>query len=77
MSLLWLIYTQIVCSMKLEKYTFSDERVSEKLNKIKLIKFDITETLKNSKYLQSMMVFGAPALFSLMKMVMKLLMREL
>ena len=53
-----------VACKELEKYTFSDERVSEKLNKLKLIKFDITETTEeHSKYLQSMMVFGPPALF--------------
>ena len=39
-------------------------RAAEKLNKLKLIKFDITETTEeHSKYLQSMMVFGPPALF--------------
>ena len=53
-----------VACKELEKYTFSDERVSQKLNKLKLIKFDITETTEeHSKYLQSMMVFGPPALF--------------
>ena len=53
-----------VACKELEKYTFSDERVSEKLNKLKLIKFDITETTEeHSKYLQSMMIFGPPALF--------------
>ena len=39
-------------------------RESARLNKLKLIKFDITETTEeHSKYLQSMMVFGLPALF--------------
>ena len=53
-----------VACKELEKYTYSDDRVSEKLNKLKLIKFDITETTEeHSKYLQSMMVFGPPAIF--------------
>ena len=53
-----------VACKELEKYTFSDERVSAKLNKLKLIKFDITDTTEeHSKYLQSVMVFGPPALF--------------
>ena len=53
-----------VACKELEKHTFSDERVSAKLNKLKLIKFDITDTTEeHSKYLQSVMVFGPPVLF--------------
>ena len=53
-----------VACKELEKYTFSDRRVSEKLNELKLIKFDITNTTEeHSKYLQNMMIFGPPALF--------------
>tara|TARA_B100000676_G_scaffold244571_1_gene246714 strand:- start:2856 stop:4607 length:1752 start_codon:yes stop_codon:yes gene_type:complete len=53
-----------VACKELEKYTFSDRKVSEKLNELKLIKFDITNTTdEHSKYLQNMMIFGPPALF--------------
>ena len=53
-----------VACKELEKYTFSNRKVSEKLNGLKLIKFDITDTTEeHSKYLQNMMIFGPPALF--------------
>ncbi len=53
-----------VACKELEKYTFSDPRVSVILNQFKLIKFDITNTNEeHSKYLQSMQIFGPPALF--------------
>jgi thiol:disulfide interchange protein len=53
-----------VACKELEKYTFSDPKVSEILNQFKLIKFDITNTSEeHSKYLQSMRIFGPPALF--------------
>ena len=53
-----------VACKELEKYTFSDPKVSKILNQFKLIKFDITNTdEKHSKYLQSMRIFGPPALF--------------
>ena len=53
-----------VACKELEKYTFSDPKVSNILNQFKLIKFDITNTdEKHSKYLQSMRIFGPPALF--------------
>ncbi len=53
-----------VACKELEKYTFSDEKVSVILNTLKLIKFDITDTTDaHSKYLQEMRIFGPPALF--------------
>ena len=53
-----------VACKELEKYTFSDPKVSAILNQFKLIKFDITRTNEDhSKYLQSMRIFGPPALF--------------
>ena len=53
-----------VARKELEKYTFSDPKVSKILNQFKLIKFDITNTNEeHSKYLQSMRIFGPPALF--------------
>jgi thiol:disulfide interchange protein DsbD len=53
-----------VACKELEKYTFSDPKVSMILNQFKLIKFDITNTNEeHSKYLQSMRIFGPPALF--------------
>jgi thiol:disulfide interchange protein DsbD len=53
-----------VACKELEKYTFSDPKVSIILNQFKLIKFDITSTSEDhSKYLQSMQIFGPPALF--------------
>ena len=53
-----------VACKELEKYTFSDPKVSKILNQFKLIKFDITNTNEeHSKYLQSMRIFGPPALF--------------
>jgi thiol:disulfide interchange protein DsbD len=53
-----------VACKELEKYTFSDPKVSNILKQFKLIKFDITNTNEeHSKYLQSMRIFGPPALF--------------
>jgi thiol:disulfide interchange protein DsbD len=53
-----------VACKELEKYTFSDPRVSNILSELTLIKFDITDTNEDhSKYLQSMRIFGPPALF--------------
>ena len=45
-KLIMVIYTQIGCSSckELEKYTFSDQKVSNILNEFKLIKLDITQT---------------------------------
>ena len=52
-----------VACKEFEKYTFSDIRVSNILNELKLIKFDITETTEeHSMYLQEMRIFGPPAL---------------
>jgi thiol:disulfide interchange protein DsbD len=53
-----------VACKELEKYTFSDPKISKILNQFKLIKFDITNTNEeHTKYLQSMRIFGPPALF--------------
>ena len=53
-----------VACKELEKYTFSDPKVSMILSQFKLIKFDITSTNEDhSKYLKSMRIFGPPALF--------------
>jgi len=53
-----------VACKELEKYTFSDSRVSEILNQIKLIKFDITKiTDKHTAYLKEMRIFGPPGIF--------------
>jgi thiol:disulfide interchange protein DsbD len=53
-----------VACKELEKYTFSDPKVSAILNQFKLIKFDITNTNEDhSNYLQSMRIFGPPVLF--------------
>ena len=52
-----------VACKEFEKYTFSDKRVSNILNELKLIKFDITETTEeHSMYLKEMRIFGPPAL---------------
>lgn len=52
-----------VACKEFEKYTFSDIRVSNILNDLKLIKFDITETTEeHSMYLKEMRIFGPPAL---------------
>lgn len=52
-----------VACKEFEKYTFSDIRVSNILNELKLIKFDITETTEeHSMYLKEMRIFGPPAL---------------
>ena len=53
-----------VACKELEKYTFSDPRVSQILNQLTLIKFDITEiTDKHSIYLKQMKIFGPPGIF--------------
>ena len=53
-----------VACKELEKYTFSDPRVSKILNQFKLIKFDITKTTdSHSKYLKDMRIFGPPGIF--------------
>ena len=53
-----------VACKELEKYTFSDPKVSKILNQFTLVKFDITNTNEeHSKYLQEMRIFGPPALF--------------
>tara|TARA_B100000925_G_scaffold273752_1_gene238684 strand:- start:1271 stop:2998 length:1728 start_codon:yes stop_codon:yes gene_type:complete len=53
-----------VACKELEKYTFSDPRVSQILNQLTLIKFDITEiTDKHSMYLKQMKIFGPPGIF--------------
>tara|TARA_Y100000768_G_scaffold388366_1_gene383828 strand:- start:7939 stop:9690 length:1752 start_codon:yes stop_codon:yes gene_type:complete len=53
-----------VACKELEKYTFSDSRVSNILNQMKLIKFDITKITDNhNMYLREMKIFGPPGLF--------------
>ena len=53
-----------------EKYTFSGIRVSNILNELKLIKFDITETTEeHSMYLKEMRIFGPPALIFMTLMI--------
>ncbi len=53
-----------VACKELEKYTFSDPRVSQILNQITLIKFDITKiTDSHSLYLKQMKIFGPPGIF--------------
>ena len=53
-----------VACKELEKYTFSDPRVSRILNQITLIKFDITKiTDSHSLYLKQMRIFGPPGIF--------------
>ena len=53
-----------VACKELEKYTFSDPRVSQILNQLTLIKFDITKiTDKHSMYLKQMRIFGPPGIF--------------
>ena len=53
-----------VACKELEKYTFSDDKVSAILNELKLIKFDITKTTEDhSRFMQDMRVFGPPAIF--------------
>jgi len=53
-----------VACKELEKYTFSDPRVSQVLNQLTLIKFDITKiTDQHSMYLKQMKIFGPPGIF--------------
>ena len=52
----------IACK-ELDKYTFSDKKVSALLKNINLIKLDITKTNKdNSKFLKDYKLFGPPAI---------------
>ena len=52
----------IACK-ELEKYTFTDKEVSDQLNRINLVKFDITKTNEdNSKFLNDYKLFGPPIL---------------
>jgi len=52
-----------VACKELEKYTFSDQKVSNILNEFKLIKLDITQTTEeHSEYLKNLKIFGPPAL---------------
>ena len=46
-----------------EKYTFSNQKVSNILSEFKLIKLDITQTTEeHSEYLKNLKIFGPPAL---------------
>ncbi|MBC8299531.1 MAG: thioredoxin fold domain-containing protein, partial [Pelagibacterales bacterium] len=52
-----------VACKELDKYTFSNTEVASLLNKINLIKFDITKTNKdNSDFLKKYKLFGPPTL---------------
>ena len=52
-----------VACKELEKYTFSNQKVSNILNEFKLIKLDITQTTEeHSEYLKNLKIFGPPAL---------------
>ena len=52
----------IACK-ELEKYTFSDQRVSKLLEKMNLVKFDITESNdENNKFLSDFNLFGPPVI---------------
>ena len=52
-----------VACKELDKYTFSDEKVSSLLKNINLIKLDITKTNRdNSKFLKDYKLFGPPAI---------------
>ena len=52
-----------VACKELDKYTFSDQRVYESLNKINVIKFDVTENNSDhSKFLSDYKIYGPPAL---------------
>ena len=52
-----------VACKELEKYTFSNQKVSNILNEFKLIKLDITQTTEeHSEYLKDLKIFGPPAL---------------
>ena len=52
-----------VACKELDKYTFSDKKVSSLLKNINLIKLDITKTNRdNSKFLKDYKLFGPPAI---------------
>jgi len=52
-----------VACKELDKYTFADSKVQEKLSKINLIKLDITKTNEdNKKFLSNYKLFGPPAI---------------
>ena len=52
-----------VACKELDKYTFSNSKVQEKLSKINLIKLDITKTNEdNKKFLSDYKLFGPPAI---------------
>ena len=52
-----------VACKELDKYTFSDQRVYKSLNKINIIKFDVTENNSDhSKFLSDYKIYGPPAL---------------
>ena len=52
-----------VACKELDKYTFSDERVYSLLNKINIIKFDITENNNDhAQFLNDYKIYGPPAL---------------
>ena len=52
-----------VACKELDKYTFADSKVQEKLSKINLIKLDITKTNEdNKKFLSDYKLFGPPAI---------------
>jgi thiol:disulfide interchange protein DsbD len=52
-----------VACKELDKYTFSDERVYSLLNKINIIKFDITENNNDhTQFLNDYKIYGPPAL---------------
>ena len=52
-----------VACKELDKYTFADSKVQEKLSKINLIKLDITKTNEdNKKFLSNHKLFGPPAI---------------
>ena len=52
-----------VACKELDKYTFSDQRVSSVLKNVTLLKLDITETTDdNTEFLNEYKLFGPPAL---------------
>ena len=52
-----------VACKELDKYTFSDERVYKALNRINIIKFDVTDNTDNhSDFLNKYNIYGPPAL---------------
>ena len=52
----------IACK-ELEKYTFSDQRVSSILNQLNLVKYDITESTEGSaEFLSDYSLFGPPVI---------------